>query len=70
MPLVVSPERYSRCFQGGNKAQTHLKPRIAHEILQAHKDRVVALLQRESTHPLAHTKVYDKYTFLINRQVS
>ncbi len=56
--------------QNGNKNATHLKPRIAQQTLQANKESVSRLIERESQYPIQHTKVYDQYTFLINKQVS
>ena len=56
-------------FQSGSKSQAYLKPIILEEILQSHKQRVSEIVASESQLPMAHTKLYDKYSFLINKQV-
>ena len=56
-------------FQGGNKSKPQLKPIILESILDSHKEQVIALVKEESEKPVQHTQLYDKYSFLINRQV-
>ena len=59
------------CFtlQGGNKSKAYLKPCILKEILDEHRQKVIDLVQRESLKPQEHAKLYDKYSFLIDKQV-
>lgn len=52
----------------GSKSQAQLKPIILKDILQAHKAKVTAIVASESQLPMQHTKLYDKYSFLINKQ--
>ena len=46
-----------------------LRPIILEDILKAHKQKVKAVIERESEGPKDHLKIYDKYMFLINKQV-
>ena len=46
-----------------------MKPIILDDIVEAHKIKNAELVGKESAKPIAHTKLYDKYSFLINKQV-
>ena len=55
--------------QSGNKAQSYLRPKIAEEMLLTQKKRVEELVEREKRKPMEHCKFYDKYAFVISKQV-
>ncbi|VDN15228.1 unnamed protein product [Dibothriocephalus latus] len=52
---------------GGDNVCLH--PVILEEFLEMHKNRILAMLKRESRGPQQHLSQYDKYNFLISRQV-
>lgn len=56
-------------LQHGSKAKAFLKPVILDEILMRHKVKVADVVTKESAGPIEHCKVYDKYNFLITKQV-
>lgn len=59
------------CFVGQpqNGPKSTLHPTILEEILSDHKAKVREIVKRESERPKEHLKIYDKYMFLINKQV-
>ena len=47
-----------------------LRPIMPPEIEKVHKENISALIERESKRPQEHSKVFDRFSFLINKQVS
>ncbi|XP_010073247.1 PREDICTED: dynein heavy chain 7, axonemal-like, partial [Pterocles gutturalis] len=52
----------------GESSSTVLKPVILDEILDEHKKRIREKIIKESAAPVKHLKLYDKYSFLVNKQ--
>lgn len=62
---------YTNSFQQTTSADnTALHPVILDEILQDYKESVRRMLRIEAKGPESHTREYDKYQFLVSRQVS
>ena len=55
--------------QTGSKAKSVLRPIILEDILKRHKERVHEVIEKESVGPTDHLKIYDKYHFLVSKQV-
>ncbi|XP_076451419.1 dynein axonemal heavy chain 7-like [Babylonia areolata] len=51
-----------------SKAKAYLKPVVLEGIMKRHKQEVADMLKKESVRPIEHSKMYDKYDFLITRQ--
>ncbi|XP_006878990.1 PREDICTED: dynein heavy chain 7, axonemal [Elephantulus edwardii] len=45
-----------------------LKPIILSEIIEAHKEKIKEVIEKESVAPIEHLKLYDKYGFLVTRK--
>ena len=56
-------------LQQGSKNRATLKPIILDEILEGHKEKVLKLIKKEALGPMEHTKLYEKYEFLVSKQV-
>ena len=56
-----------RLQQGSSKP--YLAPIIMPDIVERLKANLKQLLEEESKKPIEHAQLYDKYAFLINRQV-
>ena len=53
----------------GARSKATLKPVIAENHIVAMKDSVQEIVQREFVPAQEHTKVFEKYRFLINKEV-
>ncbi|GCC28735.1 hypothetical protein chiPu_0007169 [Chiloscyllium punctatum] len=62
------PRVETKLYTEWSGIQTTLKPIILDEILEENKKKVKDIIAKESLGPQEHTKLYDKYTMLINRQ--
>uniref|UniRef100_UPI00398F1DFB dynein axonemal heavy chain 7 isoform X1 n=2 Tax=Pristiophorus japonicus TaxID=55135 RepID=UPI00398F1DFB len=62
------PRVETKLYTEWSSVKTTLKPIILDEILEENKRKVIEIIAKESLGPQEHTKLYDKYTMLINRQ--
>ncbi|XP_072334730.1 dynein axonemal heavy chain 7 [Scyliorhinus torazame] len=62
------PRVETRLYTEWSGVKTTLKPIILNEILEENKRKAINIIAKESLGPEEHTKLYDKYTMLINRQ--
>nr|XP_012632402.1 dynein heavy chain 7, axonemal isoform X3 [Microcebus murinus] len=62
----VETKLYSK-WESKSKPTT-LKPIILKEIIDAHKQKIREVINKESMEPIEHRRLYDKYDFLVTRK--